>query len=321
MKIGIVIQGPINSRGFDSTTTIKRNIEEYLVRPSVAHIVVSIWKGEKFTYSHPKVTVLHNTPPTGRDITNRRRQWFSTLQGIRQLQKHKTITHVLKIRTDQYVPSGTVEFMSTFYTPKNLKAYQDDPAWKSEIVREPLLFSSVYRMFPFFITDFYFAGHIDDIVRLMENNLAFGEHIFQLTPEVDLLLRHLYKTDKDFPLTRLERYMNVRSLIKAAPAHKIWQYWDAMHRLYFGCFPKSVFAKVTWRGMKWTDFQDQRIGAVKSQHTVDTYFDFTPEWQLLQKDPEAYRKLPRDLSVSSQLTKRDWFFVVRGVIESFFLTL
>ena len=321
MKIGIVIQGPINSQGFDSTTTIKQNIEEYVRHPSVAHIVVSIWKGEQFTYSHPKVTVLHNTPSTGRDVNNRRRQWFSTLRGTRDLQKHTTITHVLKIRTDQYVPTSTIDFMSSFYVPKNLKIYTEDSAWKTEIVREPLLFSSVYRIFPFFVTDFYFAGHIDDIVCLMENNLALGGHIFQLAPEVDLILKHLLKTDRDFPLTRIERYMDMRSLIDASHHHKIWRYWYTMHRLYFGCFPKSVFSKVTWRGMKWTDFQDQRIGAVKSQHTVDTYFDFTSNWQLLHKDPESYTQLPRDLSISPHFTKREWFYAVRGIMESFFLKL
>ncbi len=321
MKIGVVIQGPIMSQGFDSTTTIKHNIEEYLQRHTVGHIVVSIWKGEKFTYSHPKVTILRNTPPTGRDVYNRRRQWFSTLQGIRQIQKHTSITHILKIRTDQYVSSDTIDFMSSFYIPKNLKIYKKDPAWKSEIVREPLLFSSVYRIFPFFATDFYFAGHIDDMVHLMENNLAFDGHIFQQAPEVDLILKHLFKTDTDFPLNRIDRYMDVRSLINAAPTHKIWQYWYAMHRLYFGCFPKSVFSKVTWRDMKWTDFQNQRLGEIRAQHIVDTYFDFTSEWQLLLKEPEVYTKLPRDLSVSPRFTKREWFYAVRGIMESISLKL
>jgi hypothetical protein len=321
MKIGIVIQGPIHSQGFDSATTIKRNIEEYLRHPSIDHIVASIWKGEQFTYSHPKVTVLHNTPPTGRDVNNRRRQWLSTYQGTRQLQKHAAITHVLKIRTDQYVPASTIDFMSSFYVPKNLKLYKEDPAWKSEIFQEPLLFSSVYRTFPFFVTDFYFAGHVDDMLRLMESNLAFGAHIFQLAPEVDLILKHLFRTDGDFPLTRYERYMDMRRYINAAPSHKIWRYWHALHRLYFGCFPKSVFSKVTWRGMKWTDFHDQRLGEARAKHIVDTYFDFASDWQLLHKDPEAYTQLPRDLSISSHFTKREWFYTVRGIMESFFRKL
>lgn len=318
MKIGIVIQGPIYSQGFDSTTTIKRNIEEYLRHPSVAHVVVSIWKGERFTYSHPKVTILNNTHPKGRDVNNRRRQWFSTLQGTLYLKKHK-ITHVLKIRTDQYVPADAVDFMKSFYDQKNLKTYIKGSSWKSKIFQEPLLFPAVYRTFPFFILDFYFAGQVDDILHLMENNLIFNGHIFQLAPEADLLLKHLFKTDRDFTLTRLERYTDMRGLINATPSHKIWQYWYAMHRLYFGCFPKSVFSKVTWRGMKWTDFQDQRLGKVRSQHIVDTYFDFTSDWQLLFKDPERYIQLPRDLSVSSHFTKREWYNAVRGIIESFFL--
>lgn len=321
MKIGVVIQGPINSQGFDSTSTIKRNIKGYLQHPCVSSIVVSIWKGEQFTYSHPKVKILHNTPPTGRDINNRRRQWFSTLRGSQYFKKHTSVTHVLKIRTDQYIPSSTVDFMCSFYAPKNLEVYQKDPAWKSEIFQEPLVFSSAYRIFPFFVTDFYFAGHIDDMLRLMQHNLAFGGHIFQRTPEVDLILKHLFKTDRNFPLTRLERYTDVRSLINATPAHNTWQYWYAMHRLYFGCFPKSVFSKVIWRGMKWTDFQDQRLGKVKAQHIVDTYFDFTSHWQLLHKDSKAYTQLPRDLSVSPHFTKRDWFYALRGIIESFFLKL
>ncbi|MBA3723793.1 MAG: hypothetical protein H0W89_02755 [Candidatus Levybacteria bacterium] len=321
MKIGVVIQGPIISQGFDSTSTIKRNIEEYLQHPSVAHIVVSIWKGERFTYSHPKITVLHNTPPTGRDINNRRRQWISTLQGTQYLKRRTAVTHVLKIRTDQYVPSAIIDFMSSFYIPKNLKIYYKDPDWKSEIVNEPLLFSSAYRISPFFVTDFYFAGHIDDIVRLMKNNLAFSGHIFQLAPEVDLILKHLFKTDADFALTRVERYTDVRSLITAASSHKIWEYWYAVHRLYFGCFPKSVFSKVTWRGMKWTEFHDQRLGEVRAKHIVDTYFDFTTHWQMLHKNPRAYTQLPRDLSGSQHVTKREWFYTVRGIMESFFVKL
>ncbi len=319
MKIGVVIQGPIMSQGFDSTAIIKRTIEEYIKHPSVGHIVVSLWKGERFSYTHTNVTIIYNTPPTGRDIFNRKRQWFSTLQGIKHLQKHKSITHILKIRTDQYVPSMTIDFMNSFYTPKSLKVYKEDQNWKSEIFQEPLLFPSVYRIFPFFATDFYFAGYINDVVHLMENNLAFGGHIFQLAPEVDLILKHLFKTDKGFPLTRIERYMDVRSLISAEPSHKIWQYWYTMHRLYFGCFPKSIFSKVTWRGMKWTDFQDQRLGKVRAQHIVDTYFDFTPQWQILYKDSEDYAKLPRDKAISQGLTKREWFYFVKGVIESFFL--
>jgi len=320
VKIGIVIQGPINSQGFNSTTTIKRNIEEYLKHRSVAHIVVSIWKGERFTYSHPKVTILHNTPPVGRDVNNRRRQWLSTLQGIRQLQKHKSITHALKIRTDQYVPSSVIDYMNVFYMAKNLKKYTDAPGWKSKILREPLLFSCIYRTYPFHIGDFYFAGHVEDMMRLMENNLVFEGHIFQQIVEIDMIIKHLSQTDVDFPLTREDKYIPMRRIIKVGHSHPIWRYWYVMHRLYFFCFPKSVFSKVMWRGMKWVDYVDQRLGKTgAAQHTMDTYYDFATHCKLLHKDPEAYMQLPRELTISSPFTKREWFNTVRGIMESFFL--
>ena len=320
MKIGIVIQGPIISQGFDSTTTIKRNIKEYLRHQSVARIIVSIWQGERFTYSHPKVTILHNTPPTGRDVNNRRRQWLSTLQGLQQLQKHTIITHVLKVRTDQYVPSSTIDYMNAFYMAKNVKKYTDVPEWKSKILREPLLFSCTYRTYPFYIGDFYFAGHIEDMMHLMENNLVFGGHIFQSIVEIDMILKHLFQTDSDFPLTRKGKYIPMRRITKAAHSHPIWQYWYEMHRLYFGCFPKSVFSKIMWRGMKWVDFADQRLGKTGgAQHIMDTYYDFAPHWQLLRKDPKAYMSLPRELTISPHSTKREWFNVVRAIMESFFL--
>ena len=125
---GIVIQGPLDSRGFDT----RLNILEYLAQADALPqfrftFCLSTWPGAELGSLAPaaeRLQVLWNTPPPGRDYENRRRQIVSALAGVRQLAIGEQPDFLLKVRTDQWL---SLEQFAGIYSPcRRRRAYLRD---------------------------------------------------------------------------------------------------------------------------------------------------------------------------------------------------
>jgi hypothetical protein len=121
-NLGVVIQGPIISRGrtmkdltprnYDSSNNINQIFER--IKSTGATPILVTWKNEELLHLSPDVarnTILIEMPDTSRIFSirnnikrnNKYKQFYSVLAGVEELSSHN-MKYVLKIRTDQDFP-------------------------------------------------------------------------------------------------------------------------------------------------------------------------------------------------------------------------
>ena len=163
IKIGIVIQGSLVSQGIDCVNNCNELVDIYSKSPFVSKTVLSTWEGEDTELIDKRAVVLKSRPVLGEDIRNRQKQFLSTFEGVKFLKNNSDVTHILKLRTDQFVPIEIIDEIVLIY-----KKDQYDCKFFSQ----PLTFCYINRTIPFHIGDFFFAGKVSDMYKFLFNILS-----------------------------------------------------------------------------------------------------------------------------------------------------
>ena len=241
---GIVIQGPLDSRGFDTRPNILKYLAQADALPEFRFtFCLSTWRGAELGSLVPaaeRLQILWNTPPPGRDYENRRRQIVSALAGVRRLTAGGQRDFLLKVRTDQEL---SLEALC-----RHLLKLQAAGELTSTTVVVPGASASI----PFLIPDFFYGGTMDAMLFFFESISVRSEAPWQHAVEIDFAWKFLAA----IPGTALSEYSNWRRrrqlfyspwLVRGGLYRRAAEAWqrDARH---FRFFPRAVYAGMRWRG-------------------------------------------------------------------------
>lgn len=271
---GLVIQGPIigfgqgpnNSKsGFNAYEVIQKNIEAFA--PYVEKIVVSTWVGSGFTLSNDDlskgVALLENQMPSERDHDNRIKQFTSTLAGINFLNQTPSITHVVKIRTDQLIDPTLIMWLTDFYfnPPKGIDK-------KDTTQKNYLIFSEYRKDSPFYLGDFVIAGEKEDVAQFCKSNVSFGAKNLYPSIGIDYVLKYLFRTDRTL---HSHFYAFIPMLWQVANLNNMaaQSYWANILHNRFSIIPKYFYETIQWRGRHMTEVLSPEVIAG---------FSFFEEW-------------------------------------------
>lgn len=267
LRIGIVIQGPLRSRGlngktwgmpisdlsedltpeFDAVWSIEENARQI---PEDVIVVVATWANEpdhlreKLAGIKGISSILSLEDPSrhfaltpGPHSNNHYRQFWSTLQGIKELESE--CTHVLKIRSDQALDIENL--LSEFRQMLSQNPHH--------------FFTPIFRSDqPFWLTDFFFGANIDLMTRLLEDLCKDGGEFLSNTQDVhSTLFRYFQKIclgDKELT-SRRKMFSNLPRLMKT---------WSNIS-LASGSLTRSL----VWRGER-----IQTQGVEKTYHFGDS---------------------------------------------------
>ena len=281
---GLVIQGPIigfgqgpnNSKsGFNAYEVIQKNIAAFA--PYVEKIVVSTWIGSGFTLSNDELSkgavLIENQLPSERDHDNRIKQFTSTLTGISCLKKVLSITHVVKIRTDQLIDPGLIKWLTDFYfnPPKGFDK-------KDTTQKNYLIFSEYRNDSPFYLGDFVIAGEKEDIAQFCKSNLSFGAKNLHPSIGIDYVLKYLYRTDRKLCS---HFYAFIPMLWQVANLNNMatQSYWGNTLHNRFSIIPKYFYEAIQWRGRLMTEVLSPKVIAG---------FGFFKEWSQARGANHSY---------------------------------
>jgi len=251
IKLGLVIQGPITSYGavsgpnstkigYDSVADIIENIKAFT--PLVDHIVVSTWYGSGLEdEKNSNFTLIENQVPKEYDFDNRRKQFFSTYQGVKYLSENTDVTHVIKIRTDQVISPSLAIWVKNFYL-KHSENFSDDQINQ----RQHIIFSEYLDDNLFYVGDFIFAGSLYDIFNLCRISINYKNNLHTQI-NADFIIKYLSITDQNFknvffkylPYTYQTSNLNDEVMV---------QYWLNILKQRFSFMPKSMYGEIKWRG-------------------------------------------------------------------------
>ena len=150
--ITLVIQGKVSIIGGINIT--EKLIKQILVYHPEINIILSCWKGDKVTVESERLIIIYNKDPgenvtVNRYLKNLNRMIVSTYNGI------------LKCRT-KYV----AEIRSDFYL---IKPFDFDSIFKHSLYGSKILTCMSYghyRLFPFYISDWFHFGHIKNLRKM-----------------------------------------------------------------------------------------------------------------------------------------------------------
>jgi hypothetical protein len=153
-------------------------------------------------------------------------------------------SHAVKIRTDQLIPPGTIEWIQRFLENQHRS--------KPKIIASEYLPSQ-----PFYVGDFLFAGSIEDLLLLSKPMLGRRRTIHPVIG-LDYTLRFLREVREDY------YSVFTRGLPAAIPLArgdaKVVNYWATCVEDHFRFLPWSQFEGISWRGtpmrgiFDWTTF-------------------------------------------------------------------
>ena len=248
---GLVIQGPVHHRGFDSRENIRRLVDDFGHR--FRAIVLSTWEGE----ADPGVEAgnFHalfsrdTTPHKSRDgipLRNRVRQMFSTKAGIDRLRELGGVDYVVKIRTDLHSDLNLI-------VDHLLDCERTYSEYLSVGQKNFIFVPSITKNGPYVTDDIIFAGQIDDLDRFVSATLNTQDHVFRPyknLPENDMILKHLYCNLR--PVLGMPDYLNFPLIRKGLPPvpypADMMQYWAVVVRHSMAPLPAGVLATSTFRG-------------------------------------------------------------------------
>lgn len=309
IKIGIVIQGSLESQGFDCVQNCNELIKIFSNKSSIKQIVLSTWENENTEHINKEAIILKNRPVLNIDVKNRQKQFLSTFEGVKYLMNNSDVTHILKLRTDQFVPIEILDEMLEIYGKF---------CNECKFVEQPLTFSYVNRTIPFHIGDFFFAGGVSDMYKFCHNVLSFGSFNFQGAVEVDVVLKHLYKEDKNFLIPFYILYKQMCIARQFPQNHLVWNYWRDIYKTDFYTFSQSILEKTQWRGLYWVDEANRRAiygNNTRATETFYNYFDFSKESDLLKSDEQKYLSLPIDIQYGKVKYIKDFLAFVNLYIS------
>ena len=244
MSYSLIIQGPILSKSFDSTSNIHKIIDEN--KHLFDEIILSTWDSEPKlkingvgeVYSKLNAELKKDTDINSIKLHNRNKQAYSSYAGI-NISKSE---YCLKVRTDQYLDiSSIINWHKKKCTNHN-----------------KLFFPYFISHTPFQCCDFYILGSTKRMKSFYQNILKHKNIIFRhddRLSEMDQLLKDLFEIENNIPkilnFPIIEKFSN-SSIHKKYP-NIFFKYWKYVLENYYGMLEKKVLKNFYWRGENVTD--------------------------------------------------------------------
>lgn len=182
-KVGIILQGPVVKNQKFTLNTVRLYREYY---PN-AKIIVSIWEDEVLSdewidLDEKNVEVVYSYRPNIRGYQNVNLQLTTTYAGIRRA-KELGCSVVFKTRTDMRFYSPEMLMLADFM----MKKY---PAKKNTQQKERLMIFPPRMDYFFFISDFFMAGNVDDMLNYWNIEPPFSNDYLGESAETMLGIRY-----------------------------------------------------------------------------------------------------------------------------------
>jgi len=253
-KFGLVIQGPIISQDFDCRENLHRIVNDF--HGYFDAIVLSSWEGQPNPgLTHPKVSSIFGSDAitgfdrTGCPLNNGPRKIVSSHRGVRALKERGDIDYVFVFRTDTYADLSLI--------PETIREYTDRHFDYNKVEQKSFLhFMHMSLMYPYFATDFFIAGHIDDVDRYLSTNITHLDIRFrpyQLV-DVDWLIKYMYEHVTNY--FNYPEYYNfpfvykhgiLREGVHGAYPTKFIDYWQNMTLHVLAPLPRNFASTLVWR--------------------------------------------------------------------------
>ena len=279
---GLIIQGPlvsygqgpnINKTGYNSFNSVETNINNFL--PLISKTVVSTWLNSGFNINKKKYSdvFLIETPQPQNDPDNRIKQFLSTYNGAKFLSLNSSVTHVLKIRTDQIIDPKIINWLDWFFNK------YDCLISNTQQQESFLVFSDMLKDTPYYMGDFIFAGKIDDILSFCEKNLLLRHRNIHPSIGKDYVLKYLSMSTSSF-WNKFSKRVPLLFQIHNASAN---DYWLSVMKTRISVIPNSFFWTILWRGKRMKDVIENS----------NNEFLFYNEWRNITKQKELTPKNKR----------------------------
>jgi hypothetical protein len=259
VKIGVVIQGPLLSRGRTGQTAnigffqvMQSDVVDYDCTPNIVElfsqyshefddIVCVTWDTEDTSELEAKIgkqaimSIADTTPilpAKGTIITgnNKYRQFLSTLKGLERLAKNGC-TYALKIRTDQYLDlSKMKEHLLKILVEKNNTNRILVPAGTMQAPDE--------------VEDFYFGARTDRLIDACKVFLDKPE-LFSNSVHADFFYKCAWLFDKGSSWPPNDSFTPSGKYSKSQ-YFVIQSAWSTT----FATFPRKIYETLVWRGEK-----------------------------------------------------------------------
>ncbi len=278
-RFGLVFQGPIVSRNpvtsepFDCVANIIRIIEE--TYDDFDYFVLSTWEGQpEFPFEDSKLLKLYGpdtitgSDRTGFPLNNGPRKIVSSHRGVQAMKASGEADFVLVFRTDTYAD------LRGF--PGAIRSCTDrHDAYRRVDQKSFLHFQYLSLLNPYFATDFFLSGHIDDVERYLAANVTHLDLRFRPLKliDVDWFIKYMYEhLSKYF---EYPEYFNFPSIAKRGEVYpgvlvryptRFIDYWDDIVRHAIAPMPRGVSRTLEWRG----------VAAGQNKHFVDHVY--LEEW-------------------------------------------
>lgn len=251
-KWGVIIQGPLYKR--------PESNNHYLIDEIILNlrnefnddciVCLSTWTDEPVhcIKQIEGVLVVQSDIPSGKDWNNRRKQIWSTYNGLCKLSECSEIDVVIKLRTDQIL------------NLKKMKRFLEAEFKKDD--NERIYFPAGLKSVPFHLADYYWGGKFSSVRKFLENNLLLEAYVFHTAVEIDLVLKHMYMAENlnakpfrslilFFPVYQYP-FVNVNTKFYNMNA----KYWCSIRKKYFGLFPRGILGTMDWRNKR-MDYQER----------------------------------------------------------------
>ena len=213
-KFGVIIQGPVfsygsggrndNPEGFDSTDTIKKNIEIVSKYIPISNIVFSGWSSDS-GINITNVNKIFSTDPYNFDYLNQKRQFYTIKKGFDYLSRNNEIQYFVKIRTDQFIPNIFWEWI--------LSSYQK--------LDNQILVSEFYNNSPFVFGDFILGSSKKNFSNFINSQESNRLSINGSRNMVFKYLRYIY-IDLGFQISKNYLLNDLSLFLKFDQMYKSW---------------------------------------------------------------------------------------------------
>lgn len=275
-KIGLVIQGPLMSIGksgeqfywtfeeleksggpihYDCRPNIERIIKEF--GHLFNEIVVSVFDnqlkpGEAFEgakiVSAPDPGTIPNTKKNSYKDHNKFRQFLSTLNGVKELEK-SGIDYVVKTRVDTYL--DLEKLVNSFFAGIEKKP------------NPKVIYAPVIHKPTFLIHDLYFAGTTKAMKEFCEAVLAYDKFEFISSAHMEIVLKHAHVCYREVIGVPDWAYFPTSPLTGVSRATR--QVFDYMLDNIYSPLDPDIFRFIAWRG---TQFPRHHVAELLDGHSV-----------------------------------------------------
>jgi len=256
-KFGVIIQGPVisygsggrndNPEGFDSTDTIKKNIEIISKYIPISNIVFSGWSSDS-GINITNINKIYSTDPYNFDYLNQKRQFYTIKKGFDYLCIDNEIQYFVKIRTDQLIPNIFWEWI--------LSSYQK--------LDNQVLVSEFYNNSPFVFGDFILGSSkkiFSDFINSQESNRL------SINGSRNMVLKFLRSIhiDLGFQISRVCLLNDISLFLKFDQMYKSWN--TCLNSSFFS-IPIEIYKDIQWRGLS----MDKRFENLEQIFTFKTSY-------------------------------------------------